>query len=50
MSWTLEDFKSTSLEVGQWCWGTLEGAFNEKQTISQVIVDAVIGMNLCWAM
>jgi hypothetical protein len=44
MSWTLEDFQSTSLEVGQWCWGTLEGAFNEKQTISQVIVDAVIGM------
>lgn len=44
MSWTIEDFKSTSLEVGQWCWGTLEGAFNEKQTISQVIVDAVIGM------
>lgn len=44
MSWTFEDFKSTSLEVGQWCWGTLEGAFNEKQTISQVIVDAVIGM------
>lgn len=44
MSWTFEDFKRTSLEVGQWCWGTLEGAFNEKQTISQVIVDAVIGM------
>jgi hypothetical protein len=44
MSWTVEDFKSTSLEVGQWCWGTLQGAFNEKQTISQVIVDAVIGM------
>lgn len=44
MSWTLEDFKSTSLEVGQWCWGTLQGAFNEKQTISQVIVDAVVGM------
>ena len=44
MGWTLEDFKSTSLEVGQWCWGTLEGAFNEKQTISQVIVDAVVGM------
>lgn len=43
-SWTVEDFKSTSLEVGQWCWGTLQGAFNEKQTISQVIVDAVIGM------
>jgi len=44
MSWTVEDFKSTSLEVGQWCWGTLQGAFNEKQTIGQVIVDAVIGM------
>ncbi|KAB0636848.1 hypothetical protein [Burkholderia latens] len=44
MSWTIEDFKATSLEVGQWCWGTLEGAFNEKQTISQIIVDAVIGM------
>lgn len=44
MSWTVEDFKSTSLEVGQWCWGTLQGAFNEKQTISQVIVDAVVGM------
>jgi hypothetical protein len=44
MGWTIEDFKSTSLEVGQWCWGTMQGAFNEKQTISQVIVDAVIGM------
>ncbi|OXJ41141.1 hypothetical protein CFB82_00135 [Burkholderia sp. HI2714] len=44
MSWTIEDFKATSLEVGQWCWGTLEGAFNEKQTISQIIVDAAIGM------
>lgn len=44
MDWSIEDFKATSLEVGQWCWGTLEGAFNEKQTISQVIVDAVIGM------
>jgi hypothetical protein len=44
MSMTVEDFKSTSLEVGQWCWGTLQGAFNEKQTISQIIVDAVIGI------
>ncbi|MDI7066348.1 hypothetical protein QMO17_34485, partial [Klebsiella pneumoniae] len=40
----MEDFKKTSLEVGQWCWGTLQGAFNEKQTISQVITDAAIGM------
>ncbi|CNE06262.1 hypothetical protein [Yersinia mollaretii] len=37
-------FKETSLETGQWIWGTLRGAFNEKQTISQIIVDAVIGM------
>ncbi|WP_144141307.1 hypothetical protein [Paraburkholderia sp. BCC1884] len=44
MSWSVEDFKTTSLEVGQWCWGTLQGAFNEKQTISQVITDAAIGM------
>ena len=44
MSWSVEDFKATSLEVGQWCWGTLQGAFNEKQTISQVITDAAIGM------
>lgn len=44
MSWSIEDFKKTSLEVGQWCWGTLQGAFNEKQTISQVITDAAIGM------
>ncbi|MFC6945224.1 hypothetical protein ACFQI9_10620 [Paraburkholderia dipogonis] len=44
MNWSLEDFKKTSLDVGQWCWGTLQGAFNEKQTISQVITDAAIGM------
>jgi len=37
-------FKQTSLETGQWIWGTLQGAFNEKQTIGQIIVDAVIGM------
>ncbi len=44
MSWSLEDFKKTSLEVGQWCWGTMQGAFNEKQTISQIITDAAIGV------
>ncbi len=37
-------FKETSLETGQWIWGTLQGAFNEKQAIGQIIVDAVIGM------
>ena len=44
MDWSIEDFKATSMEVGQWCWGTMQGAFNEKQTISQVITDAAIGM------
>ena len=37
-------FKETSLETSQWIWGTLQGAFNEKQTIGQVITDAAIGM------
>ena len=37
-------FKQTSVETGQWIWGTLQGAFNEKQCISQIIVDAMIGM------
>jgi len=44
LSWSLDDFKKTSLEVGQWCWGTMQGAFNEKQTISQIITDAAIGV------
>lgn len=37
-------FKQTSLETSQWIWGTLSGAFNEKQTIGQIITDAAIGM------
>ena len=37
-------FKQTSLETSQWIWGTLQGAFNEKQTIGQIITDAAIGM------
>jgi hypothetical protein len=39
-----KEFKSVSTEVGQWLWGTVQGAFNEKQTASQIITDAVIGM------
>ena len=30
--------------MGDWIWGTIQGAFNEKATFSQIIVDAVIGM------
>jgi hypothetical protein len=39
-----DSFKSVALEVGDWIWGTAQGAFNEKATVSQIIVDAVIGM------
>jgi hypothetical protein len=39
-----KEFKLYATEAGQWLWGTVRGAFNEKQTISQIIVDAVIGM------
>lgn len=36
--------QSVVCEVGSWLWGTIEGGFNEQQSISQIIVDAVIGM------
>jgi hypothetical protein len=36
--------KSVVFEVGDWIWGTLKGGFNEQMSISQIIVDAVIGM------
>jgi hypothetical protein len=39
-----KEFKSVATDVGQWLWGTVSGAFNEKQTVSQIITDAVIGM------
>jgi hypothetical protein len=42
LSW--ESFQSISLEVGDWVWGTAQGAFNEKATLSQILVDAAIGM------
>ncbi|WP_234418724.1 hypothetical protein, partial [Xanthomonas fragariae] len=31
-------------DVGSWTWGTVRGAFNEKASLSQILVDAVIGM------
>jgi hypothetical protein len=40
----LAEFKSVSLDVGDWLWGMVRGSFNEKQSVSQMIVDAVIGM------
>jgi hypothetical protein len=41
---SLKEFKLYATETGQWLWGTAQGAFNEKQTLSQIITDAVIGM------
>jgi hypothetical protein len=36
--------KGLLMSVGSWVWGTVKGGFNEQQSISQIIVDAVIGM------
>ena len=37
-------FKAMCADAGQWIWGTARGAFNEKASLSQIVVDAVIGM------
>ena len=42
LSWA--EFKATSAGAGQWLWGMVQGAFNEKASFSQIVVDAVIGM------
>jgi len=42
LSWAR--FKALAAESGEWVWGTAKGAFNEKASISQILVDAVIGM------
>lgn len=39
-----DDIEAMVVEVGDWLWGTIQGGFNEQQSISQIIVDAVIGM------
>lgn len=33
-----------AVEIGKFIWGTAQGAFNEKQTLPQIITDAGIGM------
>ena len=33
-----------ALDASDWLWGMVRGAWNDKQTASQIIVDAVIGM------
>lgn len=42
LSWSR--FEAISVEAGSWLWGTVQGAFNEKASFSQIVVDAVIGM------
>lgn len=42
--WTWSHFKSVCTDVGSFTWGTVQGAFNEKASFSQIVVDAVIGM------
>ena len=41
---SVKEFALHVTEVGQWIWGTAQGAFNEKQTLAQIITDAAIGM------
>ena len=42
LSWA--EFEAMSTDAGSWLWGTVSGAFNQKATMSQIVVDAVIGM------
>lgn len=42
LSWS--QFRAMAADVGSWAWGTVQGAFNEKASLSQILVDAVIGM------
>lgn len=42
--WSWSHFKAVCADVGSWTWGTVQGAFNEKASFSQILVDAVIGM------
>jgi len=39
-----EAVKTVALETGDWLLGTVQGCFNEKMTVSQIVVDALIGM------
>lgn len=42
--WTLSHFRAVCADVSSWTWGTVQGAFNEKASLTQIMVDAVIGM------
>lgn len=38
------EYMQAVAEAGDWLWGLVQGGFNEQQSVSQIIVDAVIGM------
>ena len=38
------DANAFGIEAVNWIWGTAKGGFNQKQTVSQIVVDALIGM------
>lgn len=38
------DSTAFAIEAVDWIWGTVKGGFGEKQTVSQILVDAMIGM------
>ena len=40
----LPTLKQWGMEIGVGIWGTVQGTFNERQTTTQIIVDAAIGM------
>jgi hypothetical protein len=39
---SLAEVKRSSLEVGEWLWGSLQGSFNDKLSIGQIVLDATI--------
>lgn len=41
---TAKQFKYYAAETGNFLWGTIQGAWNEKQTVNQIVLDAAIGM------
>ncbi len=41
---SVEAFESMAMDAGEWLWGTVKGAANRHASLSQIIVDAVIGM------
>lgn len=41
---SLSEFKLYAVDASSWLWGTVQGSWDEKQTVSQIVTDALIGM------